>query len=452
MKMSQVAFEIEDRPWLTPFRSPLSVSAATVTSPMESVLPPAVSRVQDKSTPSTPRSMTPRSVAVPATEQPPFSDIDLSFLLDKSIYHPLSQLEIPLALRQSFPSLPSSNAPLSDQLLRLQGLLQTGNFLAAAYLAAAILVSGAVSPTDSKTIFDLLALRYSCLELTGNTLLAAQESKALEDLNSAFYYAELPIREAEENAHRDEKPPQQHIMPFPLRLQALRLQSIGFSDARRGVSSLYELGLECREHIASALTTEEGRHLWSRRLEEIGIRVVNALIDMGDLECASRTLASLKPVRCDRDPDWRMRVVLLYLKIGDVNSARKVLEESGEGSGLAERLKPLLSFAEGQYEEAAQDWEKNLQSKSSSLATLSIEQNMAVAYLYAGQVDKARMVLEKLLDDGGSSRGLVFNLATLYELISDKSRDLKLGLASRLARMEGTEDQRWIKSNVDFKL
>ncbi len=164
------------------------------------------------------------------------------------------------------------------------------DFLSAAHLAGGILSSGSIRATDIKTIFRLLSIRFSCLELTGNTLLAAQESKALEDLISTFYYYDPP--EVPKASSGEEIAPLEHIMPFSLRLQALRLQSIGFSDPRRGVSALYDLGIECRERVAYPGSSDTDRETWRARLDEIGIRVVNALVEMGDLDCARRTLES----------------------------------------------------------------------------------------------------------------------------------------------------------------
>ena len=390
------------------------------------------------------------SAEAPSQQLP--DEKDLSFLLDRSIYHPLSQLETPAPFRQQLPPPPTADTPLQDSLNQLESLLSKGNFLLGAFLAAAILVSGSVKPTDSKTIFELLAVRYSCLELTGNGLLAAQEAKGLEDLNSTFYYIDPPLQVGSLAANEEEQALQQHIMPFALRLQSLRLQAIGFSDARRGLSALYDLGLECREHFASSLISSEERDLWASRLSEIGIRVVNALVEMGDLDCASRTLASLKPSNPKNTSAWQMRMVLLYLKIGDLTGIHQMIQESTEGDVHKDWLQPLLTVAEGRYEEAALAWEKCLDTDSVTEEAAIIKQNLAVAYLYAGHIDKTRDVMEGLLDEGSSFPSLVVNLATIYELTSDRSRELKLELASKIAKQDFKPNRSWAKTNADFKL
>lgn len=309
-----------------------------------------------------------------------------------------------------------------------------------------------MSSTDTKTIFELLSLRYSCLELTGNGLLAAQESKALEDLNSTFYYVDRPAHTADVSLDGEQQPEPDHIMPFDLRLQALRLQAIGFSDARRGVSALYDLGLECREHIASSFTSSQDREIWVDHLEETGIRVVNALIEMGDLDCAIRTLASLKPSKPNNVSTWKWRMILLHLKIGDLTAAGRLMQETAETDTQSSISVPLLTFAEGRYEDAALAWESCLEMDTVGEEAALVKQNLAVAYLYSGHIEKSQKIMEGLVNEGNSFSSLVNNLATLYELTSDRSREMKSVLASKVAGQEVVPNRNWSKTSADFKL
>lgn len=66
-------------------------------------------------------------------------------------------------------------------------------------------------------------------------------------------------------------------------------------------------------------------------------------------------------------------------------------------------------------------------------------------------LSQGRDILEDLVGKGMTSHTLLFNLATMYELCTDKSRGLKMKLAERVAGMEES-DAGWEKSNVDFKL
>ena len=431
--------------------SPLSSSATSTATPTEpdnstslsNPLEPTVLSPQPPSSPSTSAQLSGKLLS---------QEKDLSFLLEASIYHPLSQLDVPLPLRQHLPLPPTADTPLQGSLTQLNTLLSKGQFLSAASLAASTLVSGSVAPRDSKTIFELLALRYSCLELTGNGLLAAQESKALEDLNSAFYYIDPPPQSGNPEAKRAEQPLQEHIIPFSLRLQALRLQAIGFSDLRRGISALYDLGLECRAQAASLSATSEDREVWLGRLSEVGIKVVNALIEMGDLDCATRTLATIKPSDPKSNSTWKMRMVLLYLKIGDLYGAQQFMQSLNVTDAQMCLLPPLLVFAEGRYEDAVLAWEQALETNLPNEEAALIKQNIAVAYLYSGRIEKTREIMEGLLDEGNVFQSLVLNLATLYELSSDKSRELKVALADRVAKQEANLERGWTKTNADFKL
>lgn len=52
---------------------------------------------------------------------------------------------------------------------------------------------------------------------------------------------------------------------------------------------------------------------------------------------------------------------------------------------------------------------------------------------------------------GYSSHTLLFNLTTMYELCTDRSRSLKAGLVEKMVSQKATA-QGWEKSNADFKL
>ena len=370
---------------------------------------------------------------------------DLSFLLHPSFYLPISQLDVPPQFRVHLqPIAPSIS--ITESLAEIDRLLSRGDFLSAAQIAAGTLTSPALDPTDTETIAELLSIRYSCLELTGNTLVAAQESKALEDLNSAFYFTIPPATPSHQTQAVTPSHPPNHILPFRLRLQASRLQSIGFSDPRRGVTALYDLATECREHIRFPDTLPHHRHLWEERLVELGVRVVNALIEINDMECAKRTL---KELRSSNDPNWRVRMGLLLLKVGDMSAAKELLGDPSETSTM---LGPLLATAEGRFEDAVRDWEK-LRTRDQDLHLNAIvQQNLAVNYLYTGRLAEARDLMECAVDDGEGYGSLTFNLATIYELSYEKSRDLKMALADRVASRAGTMLKSRGKLNADFKL
>ncbi|KAK1139609.1 hypothetical protein N8T08_000614 [Aspergillus melleus] len=378
-------------------------------------------------------------------ELPADSVKDLSYLLRYDVYHSLSQVDIPPALRAEFVA-PASDESLTQTLGTLEKLLAEGHFLLAAYLSGTILTSSSIPPTNIKLIFSLFYTRLACLELSGNPVIAAQESKALEDLSSTFYYTE-PQPETSESDQKHPTYPR-HIVPWPLRVLAVRLQSIGFGDPRRGIGGLFEIGLEARREIMRPDISLEERQIWKERLSDLGIRSVNALIEMGDFNAARRSLHSLQTSPTESDFD-RLRKALLYLLIGDLDAAQKLVQDSDDTGAI---YPPLLSMAEGRYGDAVSEWKALLDNGTKRPDEAMISQNMAVCLLYTGRLNEAREVLESLVQTNQSFYSLVFNLSTVYELCSDKADKLKTTLVDTVAQQPVTGDVNLDRPNVDFKL
>lgn len=310
-------------------------------------------------------------------------DKDLSFLLRREIYHPLSQIGIPAALRCEFVAR-QLGASLPSLLGRLERLLVEGHFLLGAHLSGDILTSSLVSPTDYKTIFALFYTRLACLELSGNALFASQESKALEDLSSAFYCVTPPDEMTDSRADYP-----RHIAPWPLRVLAVRLQCIGFGDSRRGIGGLYELGMEARREILRPDIPQAERDMWKERLADLGIRNVNMLIEMGDFDTARRSLSSLKTAGAG--PVRKIRKVLLFLKIGDLGAARRVFDDASchdDEEPSTAILKPLLSMADGRFADSVTEWRSLLKTESRSAEEAVFAQNLAVCLLYTDQLNE----------------------------------------------------------------
>ena len=388
-----------------------------------------------------------RSEAVPSTS-PPAESKDLAFLLEPSIYHPVSQLDVPPPLRRALPS--GSPSTLDGGLVQIESCISQCHFLGAAHLAELLLSSALVPSTDTQTIFRLLSIRYACLELSGNVLLAAQEAKALEDIGSAFYYTGLPESDQQDAEAVGDQAMPNHIMPFSLRLQALRLQSIGFSDARRGVSALYDLGTECREHIFEPSVSLEDRLLWTSRLEEVGIRVTNALIELGDLDCAKRTLDGMRSSNSKSSP-FAVRHIMLCLKMGLLAEATQTISALDAEESVIPILRSLVAIAEDNLDEAT-ELLGGFSSYPDHDAYALAKQNLAVALLYKGEIQAARTILDELVRDGNSFQTLTINLATIFDLSSDRSRDLKMGVVTGISRNPGKQRSGRAYTNADFKL
>ncbi|POR37728.1 Uncharacterized protein TPAR_02057 [Tolypocladium paradoxum] len=355
---------------------------------------------------------------------------DFAFLLRPEIYHPLTPLNVPLAFRNS-PKQPDPAAPLEQ-------LLERGHFRAAAIAAVQELTSsgagGGVDSQDADRIFSLLYTRLACLTLIDSTPLAAQEVKALEDLNNVRTYVDETTGE--------------HLVPWELRVLNVRLQALGFGDPRRAVMSYHELAREARDHAsrASARHDNSARELWKARLHDLGIKVAGALIEMDDLSGAAHHLGSLR----DRgDGKLALSKALLWLHLGDAEAARTCAGQCSKDAAHTEKIiLALCDMADAEYEAALDKW-RGLKDALEGDEMVGV--NMAVCLLYLGRMHEGREILEGLVDSGLSSHTLLFNLSTMYELCADRNRNLKMKLADRVAGMEESPAG-WEKMNADFKL
>jgi hypothetical protein len=328
--------------------------------------------------------------------------------------------------------------------------------------------------------------------------------KSLEDLNSSYYLDDLTST---------------HLVPWELRVLAVRLQSMGFNDARRGVMGYYDLAREARLQLTSLKKTlallsspsekkenEEVRvkeeiAMWESRLEDLGIRTASALIEIQDLEGAAHFLKSLNPAT----PSLRTQKALLWLYIGDVEAARKSISESlstVEDSPSSDSsydlvsgskvIEALATMCEGEYELTSPIWESLISNSENEGEKAIFRQNLAVCLLYLGKLSEvhihilphslflfphfihllfpfrpfsnpffarlptpqqARTLMENLVEEGNSWKALTFNLATIFELCTERSRALKIGLVEQIAkqREEGIGEGRE-GVNGDYKL
>jgi tetratricopeptide (TPR) repeat protein len=176
---------------------------------------------------------------------------------------------------------------------------------------------------------------------------------------------------------------------------------------------------------------------------------VNALVEMGDLDAARRSLQSLTGTNQASDID-KVRIVLLHLRIGDLGAAKELLNEfSHLGKSI---LKPLLDMAEGRYDDAVVGWRSLLEKDDIKDNEAMVSQNLAVCLLYTGQLNESRALLESLVSANYSFQSLTFNLSTIYELCSDKSTVMKARLAEEVSKQSHFGETNLDRPNTDFKL
>ena len=167
---------------------------------------------------------------------------------------------------------------------------------------------------------------------------------------------------------------------------AVRLQAIGYSDTRRSATGYYELARDAR---AEVLRTEgEEKEMWRERLRDLGVRVGNALVEMGDLEGARCHFETLLGRGWEDDQSIKARLALLCLRIGDLEGAKRWIDEIGDAKELGLKiLEPLCRMAEGRYNDAVEQWTA-LRAGSEGNENALISQNLAVCLLYAGRLDE----------------------------------------------------------------
>lgn len=239
------------------------------------------------------------------------------------------------------------------------------------------------------------------------------------------------------------------LIPWELRVLLVRLKSIAAADGgRRGIMALYALSAETRARMKEARTAgnEAAVVLWNARLHDLGLRVADTLVEMGELETATRHLDTLQDANVD---DLAYRKALLRLRIGDVGGARWLMASIENGT-IKDTLNALLAVANDDTVAATTQWEALSSSQPDDAAFAS---NLAVGMLYAGKMVEARRLLETLLEKHHAFPGLLFNLGTVYELSSDRAGAMKAALAEKMAgRDPMTSTGGWERANFEFKL
>ncbi|KAL8914940.1 MAG: hypothetical protein Q9171_000567 [Xanthocarpia ochracea] len=424
--------------WTTPTST---VQAPTSVAEAASVPIPPTPSATTKSDPLSP----PKPLTVRPRSQSPLqpSTKDFTFLLQPSNFRKLAWTDISPPFR-STPAAPGT--PLPE-------LLRQGHYYRAALLAVSSLVAD--SDLSQKEVFELLYTRLACLTLINHTPLAAKECLALGDIHSPFYLSEDTG---------------ECILPWELRVLAVRLQTLAASDARRGLQGYYDLAAYARRRIRGTGDSDV-KIMWEGRLRDLGLRIGNGLVEMGDLEAGRRHFETLIEAVTNAEEKTVLSswVVMLCLRMGDLKEARVWIstgdndQEADEASvsesprsakrPKSDVLKALLNMAEGDYDTAVTEWRSLLNGPHDVLA----KQNLAVCLLYAGHLSETSQLLEELVAENHAFYALTFNLATVYELSTEKARDRKMQLAERVAEGLRRNDAKAVGrrmewSNVDFKL
>lgn len=213
--------------------------------------------------------------------------------------------------------------------------------------------------------------------------------------------------------------------------------------------SLYALSAEVRKHISDAKPLGNDTELatWSERLCDLGLRVADSLVEMGELETATRHLDSL----VDGDSEeLNYRKALLRLRIGDVLGAQRFHDKMTSVT-RKQSLAPLISAAtSGDFSAAVTNWSQEVGDDPQDALAAS---NLAVSLLYTGKISHAQQTIESLTQRLPAFPGLLFNAGTIYELVTAQVVERKSELVqSMAAKKPGPESGGWERATFEFKL
>lgn len=211
--------------------------------------------------------------------------------------------------------------------------------------------------------------------------------------------------------------------------------------------SLYSLAGEVRIHLkeATASGNEAQASFWSDRLDDLGLRVADTLVEMGELETATRHLDSLAGVDAD---ELAYRKALLRLRVGDVAGAQTSVNKIQDPARKL-AMHALLDIANGDTSAAIEKWQTRTDEENNAL----FASNLAVGLLYTGKLAEAQQIFEDLIQNAATFPGLLFNLGTIYELCTEQALHRKTATVSLVASKPPQPiSGGWEKPNFDFKL
>ncbi|KAK6521372.1 hypothetical protein TWF506_001593 [Arthrobotrys conoides] len=282
--------------------------------------------------------------------------------------------------------------------------------------------------TDSDNIFPLWTIRLVCFSLISpqTTAFAAQEIKVFGDLTSNFYRNSSFI----------------HAVPWDLRVLAIRLQALGFNDWRRCLEHFYMLAKEARSEAIKHRHSPQEFKLWRNRLLDLGLRVAAALIEISDLDGAERHLKSLMEEKDEVDSDigFRLREAVLYMQLGQLDTARKCYLANGasEGEDVDTVIEGLRLMATDDFEGAAILWKKLVDGEKQGGRRTMYLINMAVALLYLRRMPEVQATsnfrMQSTMDRqlAYSYKSLSFNIVTLQALLDFEYEPLNLDIRQQL--------------------
>jgi len=306
-------------------------------------------------------------------------------------------------------------------------LVMTNSWRALARMARDRLVAS--DPTDLTLVLGLWHLRLSCL---ARLRLFNQTSAECTNLFAVLNAIEPP--DTREYVF-------ERVLPFELEVMQTRLRywagdHMGYLDV------LNALLKKCRMKCRHSGNDPSLVPMWKERGARICLIMASQLVEMKEITAAAKLLEPLCQQGDVSSPALRSSVGRIYLQGGMIQMATKhfslVAADPNATEDMNQMNTALLASAEGNWVEASDSLKAILEKDSDNYVAVN---NLSVALLSQGKLKEGIDVLEKALKASPSSLVVVepflFNLSTLYELMSTPGFEKKKELLVEVAKWSG---------------
>jgi len=191
-----------------------------------------------------------------------------------------------------------------------------------------------------------------------------------------------------------------------------------------------------RDDSLRGKTKEVALKIWKDREKKLSLMILNHLCELKDYYLATSMMEEI--VRENKNDIYLQSALgRLHLQLGNLTDAKTVF---GKVKALIQNSKTheelnwinegYLSMSAGNFRHAAECFERVVFGPKGQ-NNLAASSNLAICYLYLGNLKQAITTLETVLKKNPSlfvNETLLFNLSTLYELESDQHMEKKKAL------------------------
>jgi tetratricopeptide (TPR) repeat protein len=191
---------------------------------------------------------------------------------------------------------------------------------------------------------------------------------------------------------------------------------------------VFDIGSLHPEEVNSLFTDldESKADVWYQRADEIAFSILTRQIQTREPLLGLQTISQLLPHYLN-NPNMLGIIMRLYVLLGDVKAAQKALNKlesiTGKDSSIAVIHQGIWLISRAEYQKALEKFESVI---STDPYNISAVNNAAICLTFLRNAQRAVSILEDALFTKPGinlNETSVFNLCTLYELLSDKAMD-----------------------------